>query len=88
MAFLTEKTDGALSRGLGNKVWEEKENMHCLFQAFLVNWHLDGDMRKVMIDFGIRVGFDCRVVHRVFVILGYWTEAFPTCQSSGKRKGG
>jgi len=64
-----------------------KLNLHCLFQALLVNWHLDSDMRKVLIDFGIRVGFDRRVVHRVFVILCNRTEAIPSCQSSGKKKG-
>jgi hypothetical protein len=70
IAFLTEKTDGVL-RAIESASREADEGLlHRLDKTFLVNWHLDRDMRKVLVDFWVRFWFYCGIVHGVLMVLG------------------
>ena len=48
-------------------------NEHDEFERLLVYGELNGDMRKVVVDVGVWLGFDGGIIHRVFVILVHWT---------------
>ena len=45
-----------------------------LFEGFLVDGHLDGDVGEMVVDGWVGSGSDCRVVFRVLMVLGDGTE--------------
>ena len=65
MALFTEKTDRDLQRANYGYQPEHmlSKYVHGLLQALLVHWHLDSDMRKIIVNLWVRRGFDGGVVH-------------------------
>ena len=73
IAFLTENTEGALRR-VGSASRDEGMVLHRLDETLLVDWHLDRDVWEILVNFWVWVWLYCGIVHRVFVVLGNWTE--------------
>ena len=78
IAFLMEVTDGALERERENQIWRmwhTSGDVHGLCQAFLEHREFDGDVRQGIIHLPVRLGTNGRVIFRVFVVLGYRSDA-------------
>lgn len=73
IAFLTENIEGAL-RGIECASRDEGTVLHRLAKTLLVDWHLDRDVWEVLVNFWVWIRLYCGIVHRIFVVLGNWTE--------------